>query len=314
MAEGLETPCPSGPFGVGVVERDGRWLIYYPAEMNHTAQAAPALPKDHIADLKRRFGSVVSQALEAGMGFAVANAHPATGARPVIVFAPGWHMMAQDYRAVLEDIASRGYVVMALERLPESQTPPYAATARALTEGEALAAGIAADRMDWLNATIDSQKIVFVGHSVGGAAAVLAASGNPMVKGAVNLDGDYANEAASARPTVPVLYMLSYAPDEAASSIARRAEVWRQVKAKSSAPLALQIQGFRHLNFLDAALLAEQVPLKARANGFGYYIPAAGLRMTADLVAAFCDEYANGNGWALAQKRVYWRDAIPLAD
>ncbi|MDV6329224.1 alpha/beta fold hydrolase [Asticcacaulis sp. 201] len=314
MAEGLETPRPSGPFGVGVVERDGRWLIYYPAEMNLTAQAAPALPKDYAADLKRRFGSLVSQALEAGKGFAVANARPATGARPVIVFAPGWHMMAQDYRAVLEDIASRGYVIVALERLPESQTPPYTATARALTEGRALAASVAADRLDWLNTAIDSQKVVLMGHSVGGAAAVLAASADSTVKGAVNLDGDYADEAASARPTVPMLYMLSYAPDEAASSVARRAEAWRRVKAKSSAPLALQIQGFRHLNFLDAALLAEQVPLKTRASGFGYYIPAAGLRMTADLVAAFCDEYANGKDWALAQKRVHWRDAVPLAN
>ncbi|ESQ88485.1 hypothetical protein ABAC460_15750 [Asticcacaulis sp. AC460] len=279
-------PRPDGPYAIGrsglVTSGAGAVIVFYPAQGQPSASThpAPVMSPGHAAQLTRRFGGPVAQALAEAHGHAIPDAPMAKGAWPLLVFAPGWYLTGQDYRVPCEDIASHGYVVAALSDLPDAGShPPYAKTAEAILS-------VLADK------SLRSHSPVGVfGHSVGGAAAVLAASRNPAIRAVVNLDGDYADDALAARPKQPLLHVRSITPGEPANSIARSERDWAAVSQASAAPHLVQRADFRHLNFLDAALLSGHVPQDRRRKAFGEVDPAKGLAITANLVVAFFDEH-----------------------
>lgn len=294
----VEAIRPAGPFAVGVAE--GPVLtggvtsrVYYPASGPGRPPGAAAFSEPHLTALERRFGPGVARALGQAVTAASVGAPRAEGRFPLIVFQPGASMAATDYRLLIEALASRGYVVLALnaEGSPPVSGGRYARAAQESAEAATLArSGHAA------LAQADASRVAFVGHSLGGAAGVMALAG---VSGAVavNLDGDF-NGPVRIPADSAVLALIGRTPDEAARSRERRAKAWRDASAGAADAVVLQIVDLKHFDFADAALLQQDVPEGRRASRFGAIGGQAAHELTVDLVAGFLDSRLKGQAAA----------------
>lgn len=298
---------PTGRFAVGVKDLSAAsatplWL-FYPAE-GRGASSVTELPETYRKALARRFGAPAAAALLAAKGEAGWNAAPARGPFPVVVFTPGAGMGARDYRLLLEDLASHGYVVAALNPLgsPPVSDGRYGEAADELVRAVATVREQAAQAPGFIDAT----RFGFVGHSIGGAAAVLALSKAPEARLAINLDGDYSAAALAPAPPKPILYIAGLTDGERQASHDRRGKAWRTVANGNGRAVALQIQTLRHFDFADAALLPPSTMTEdRRRNRFG---PIGGARAHAavsTLLRGFLDQEltarANGLDAALAR-------------
>jgi dienelactone hydrolase len=155
-----------------------------------------------------------------------------------------------------------------------------------------------------ISGRIDLNRVGAFGHSIGGAAAVSAATDNPKIKAAVNLDGDYSGETAAARPEQAIFYLTTEPPavagapfekwDEERNEIRRKA-IWGNIAARSKTAYRVRAARMFHTNFQDAALLpAVSMPENLRRDRFGAIDGARGVRIATDLVRAFFESELSG--------------------
>lgn len=260
---------PSGPYALGLTQTSiggvGVWT-WRPAIAPAAPGTALSHPASYFERLKGRFGEAVALALVGAPGHASVHAAPIDGAFPVILFQPGASFGAYDYRLLLEDLASEGAIVLALNPLssPRGSEARYAEAAdefrRLLDRLPDLAAlGLFGD------ALLD--RVILAGHSIGGAGAVLALD-HPLAAAAINIDGDYAGAAARAAPNKPILYVSGQNPSEPASSEVRRARVWSEVRQSASDAVAVRLREMGHLDVTDGAVLATLAdPIRVKAAG-----------------------------------------------
>jgi hypothetical protein len=150
QAETEPLPAPSGPHKTGRTSfhwrdatrdeletsapEDKRELmvhVFYPADPNASGERAVYVPDAEVMrgpwklDQLERIGAM--------RAFSIENAAPAQGDNkfPVIVFAPGGGMKGLTYHALLEDLASHGWIVAAID-------PPYNARGVRLSDGRVL--------------------------------------------------------------------------------------------------------------------------------------------------------------------------------
>ncbi|MEV0585513.1 alpha/beta hydrolase [Nonomuraea sp. NPDC050310] len=142
---------------------------------------------------------------------------PGRGALALVVLSPGWELPRSSQSGLAEDLASRGYVVAAIDHtyesvaveFPDGRVTGCVACARlaALPEDqherffEKVTAGRAADvsfvldrltgsRPAWRGGrSIDPRRIAMAGHSIGGASALPAMLADARVKAGINMDG-----------------------------------------------------------------------------------------------------------------------------
>ncbi|AZC23157.1 alpha/beta hydrolase family protein [Pseudomonas sessilinigenes] len=171
--------------------------------------------------------------------------HSGAGARmqkqrqyPVLLFSPGLGAVAEFYSGLLEDLASRGYVVVAINHphisgvtvLPGERVVPMLA---ALEEDEtrlASAAPVVVDdlrtTLDWLQRQnqdpkhllgghLDLNRIGALGHSFGGSAALQAARVDKRLRAAANLDGTIQGSLAGPWNKPLLLYSAGNDPQDA---------------------------------------------------------------------------------------------------
>ncbi|RZJ17440.1 MAG: alpha/beta fold hydrolase [Brevundimonas sp.] len=299
----VEAVRPAGPHTVGVMEgpQTAGGRLYYPALDGGEARAI-TLTEARREKLTQRFGPGVAEALGRAVTVARVNAAPARGRFPLVIFAPGSNMAAGDYRLLMEDLASRGYVVLALD---PNGAPPASEARYGAAADELIAAltRIKTDAPAPVAAIMDTGHVALIGHSLGGAAAFIAL---PRAPGAVaiNLDGDVM-AAPAVPPAASILYLIGQTPPENDRSRARRAGTWRDLSAGVADAVVLQITDFRHFDYADAALLQEGVPEPMRQARFG---PLGGQKahaLTTDLIAAFLDSRLKGDGaaWPAALAR-----------
>lgn len=295
--------------------------IYYPAEPLKRGADEPVLPSKWAESYRtiqeKRLGRSAAAALLAAKT-AAESAAPAGSSKqsfPVLIFAPGANWLPTDYSATIEDLASHGYIVIAFASAPLSPVIQFSdgtmfesprvdeSTYAVVSEDFRFVVGqlerLEQDASLPIKGRFDLSRIGTFGHSIGGAAAIRAATNHPKIVAAINLDGDFSGETASAAPTQPILYItteppnLSGAPiekwDEDRSEI-RRKGVWERVQANSKNAVRVRAAKMFHTNFQDAALLpADSVPANLRANRFGTIEGARGVRLAADLVRRFFD-------------------------
>ncbi len=116
--------------------------------------------------------------------------------RPCIVFSHGWETRPEAYEPLLKELASHGYVIINVGHPSSSEPYPYpiASEKEFFEERTSIQAAnlrFVIDRIrsgEFASLGV-SGKIVLAGHSMGGAASVLASREDPEIAGCINLDG-----------------------------------------------------------------------------------------------------------------------------
>jgi predicted dienelactone hydrolase len=330
-------PKPSGPYAVGTEifrwvdeareetatgdRADNRNVIvqaWYPAAPGtHGRHSIYMDGLDDLPDmisllpgfLLRSYGRIDTHAVEHAL---IAQDQPQW---PVVLFSPGYGAPRAFYTSLVADLASRGYVVLALDHPYESAVTQLAdgrivADAR-LFPGEDQAQAWMASQLDIrvadeqfaldqldrpgalgaLSGHLDPQHVAAIGHSFGGAAAVAIMARDPRIKAAANVDGALYGPAIEASLPHPFLLIQSDSAEgahgeEAFVSAHRRifsnlaAEGWHYEIARSN-----------HFSFTDAELFfapPARLALPLAIGGARGAIETH--RLTADLLDAFLSE------------------------
>jgi len=287
-------PAPSGPAAVGtdVVTLDdharaARRLIltrWYPAA-GHTTNHP----------LATYAGPLLSSAL----GLPTVRVHARVGAPPrrarlpVVLFSPGLGTPRVLYQSIAEDLASHGYLVVAVDHtgeapmdlpdgriaLPSDSPEPSIAAASAtrladmrlvLRHLNTMAAGPRADR----------RRIAAVGHSLGGSTAAALMRAESSIRAGVDMDGSIFGTAS--KRGVPRAFLVMLAGRSADASI-------RGLLKHSHGPrLALEFAGFEHMSFSDLPIIAPGGP------GVGKTPSARDIIAQRAYLRAFLDRYVLG--------------------
>ena len=247
---------------------------------------------------------------------------PVSAARPtwpVLVFSPGWGSPREDYTGLCTELASRGYVVVAL-------THPYESSVALLADGRVVgqsdatgllssnAADLLAIRtadarfvLDQLAALaqarpdsplagrLDVRHTGIVGHSLGGATAAQLLAEDPRFLVGVNIDGTLPDALARAPLDRPLLWLQSQD---------RQAEHYVQVRDRLLGGLRgggalLLVGGSSHQSFSDSP--AYLSPLGRLVTGEGSGTHAALIATTGDVIAGFVAPSLDGPGDPLRQ-------------
>jgi predicted dienelactone hydrolase len=250
---------------------------------------------------------------------------------PVLVFSPGASLARQTCTALCAELASRGYVVVALSH-------PYDSSASRLSDGRVVNPDpshmdtpaenahlvdirvadteFVLDRLQTLQRTptdasapsgsvlaghLDLGRIAMIGHSLGGATAERVLAEDDRLDAAVNIDGRIFDPA----PTLdrPYLWLQNEATADATTGadhptgdLADMARLERQLLARQTGPGGLLVvDGTRHLDFTD--IPAYLSPLGRRLLGSYTLTSPAGVdemtALTADLVEEFLGDLSN---------------------
>jgi dienelactone hydrolase len=327
-------PNPSGPHSVGseifrwtdtqrpetltVSPSDRRQVIaqaWYPTDTS-TGPAVPYfeaqrhLPGSISGLPSFMFASFGRVATHATLGTAISRTQRTW---PVLLLEPGLAIPREQYTALSTDLASRGYVVIALSEPYESavtvlagghvvgQTthpdvmgpPPHPAIQR-LINIRAADASFALDQLSRLTQLdphsplaghLDLQHVGIIGHSIGGATAVQVIAADPRFKVAVNLDGKLFGSQSDAHLDRPLLWIQSDGPQTTEYTQGRD----RLLSHLRDGGTLLTILGSTHTGFTDAPsyLTALGRSVIGPATGIGSISLADMTSMTGDTISAF---------------------------
>ncbi len=232
------------------------------------------------------------------------GAPAAPGRRPVVLYSPGFGLERTSSTALVEDLASHGYVVVTVDHTYDAQLvefPDGRIAARAVPPdtdiARALAVRVADSRfvLDRLTRTVlphgitvDPARIGMLGHSLGGAAAADTMRADRRVRAGINMDGTFAGPVLGTGLDRPFL-MLGAEPDPAEPD-----ESWNRMWAGLRGPRHwLELRGARHLSFTDFQVLWPQagVPAADSARAIGTIDGGRSVAVQRAYVRAFLDRY-----------------------
>jgi len=254
-------PGPTGRAAVGtdVVEivdhaRHGRRLLltrWYPA-------ASGARGRPHAA-----YTSPLRTALfPSARVHARSNARARGGRLPVVLFSPGGGTPRDIYQSLAEDLASHGYLVLAVDHTGETpvQFPDGHVEGRSVPAKNPIATNAATRLADMrlilrrLNKIApgprgDRRRIAAIGHSLGGSTAAALMRAEPTVRAGVDMDGSIFGPASRLGVSRPFMVMFG-GEGGLDPSI-------RGLLEHSRGPrLALRIAGLVHFSFSDLPVSA----------------------------------------------------------
>lgn len=218
-AAATELPPPTGASSVGTLvlfwtdpdrleggtddPDDHRWLearVWYPAA-GGAPDATPYVAR--AESLAPRLGDDEVERLAAVRPRALWRAPAAEGAFPLVVFLPGWQSRVEYSTILLEEIASRGRLVVGLNQpfqsvvaRPDGSTPEpseaHFADPLELVRYYGADVSFALDRLAALplpgDVSVSTDRVIAVGHSNGGLGVVAALDSDPRVDAGVLLD------------------------------------------------------------------------------------------------------------------------------
>lgn len=231
---------------------------------------------------------------------------------PVVLFSPGYGAPRAFYTGLVTDLASRGFVVLAIDHPYESAVTELADGTLATPAGhfpdnaadgdrymaEQLSVRAAdlrfvvdqlgrSDAVGLLAGRLDTDHIAAVGHSFGGATAVAAAALDPRIRAAVNIDGTLYGDLPDRALQRPFLLLESDHSETGHSA--------QYLDRSRSLIEHLQAGGFRyeiaeanHFSFTDAPLFLAAPARYAVAQFIGGSRgPVDTQRAADDIMAAF---------------------------
>ncbi|MQY07473.1 alpha/beta hydrolase family protein [Actinomadura macrotermitis] len=347
----MTLPAPTGRYPVGTLplrlvdrsrhdslrpSRPYRELmvsLWYPARGPREGPAAPQMPARAAADFDRNTASDLGIA-PGRVDWAATRTHARTavparrGRRPVIVYSPGLDGPRTLGTVLVEDLASRGYVVVAVDhtyqpdqvefpggrvergRLPDDPTEEeFDALVKTLFATRRADIGFVLDRLARIDrgaaaaatplgrarlaGTMDLSRVGVFGHSFGGAAAAQTVHDDPRVDAGANLDGRLVGPVVATGVTKPFLQV-------AGETTTRETEPsWRDFRAHSTGwKREVRIAGTRHLSFMDLQAmlpqLARRLPGLPLADLVGTIDPARSVAVQRACLAAFFDLHLRG--------------------
>jgi predicted dienelactone hydrolase len=302
----LALPAPTGPYRVGRTTFDWTDLsradplapepnrrrelsiwVWYPAPAATRGQPAPYAP-GHWARMVQ-FG-ILTTRLDAVRTHSIAAAPVAAGRFPLVVLEPGLGLSAPQFATLAEDLASHGYVVAGvtptysanitvLNGRPVGPTPAGnpsdidRANQDRLVTVWAADARFVADRMATLGGPpagrLDASRVVYMGHSFGGAASLQACHDDPRCAGAVDMDGTPYGAVVHQGLSAPM--MLLGTPGDCLAGTCHPTDAVdrdidtasRTLRADSTGPsFRYEIAGAEHLNFTDYGAYYIPAPLR----------------------------------------------------
>ncbi|WKX71120.1 alpha/beta hydrolase [Streptomyces sp. XD-27] len=330
----LELPRLSGPYAVGrdtihltdrsrpdpwVSEAKARELmvdLYFPARPG-TGRAAPYMSTEEARLLleSRDLDKVVPPETVSATATQVRTAaRPTHGRFPLVVLSPGFGMNRATLTHLAGDLASRGYVVAAVDhayeslgtRFPGGRVLTCVACAKADEGGDAVRARVPRvraadvsfllDRLTgrhpaWRHAgLIDRQRIGMAGHSIGGAGAAETMATDRRVRAGVNMDGAFVapvpEDGLDGRP------FMMLGTDDEWHRPGGKDRTWDEAWTRFDGwKRWLTVAGSGHMTFTDLPILGEQLGLPDPE------VPLSGRRsaeITHDYVAAFFDLHLRG--------------------
>jgi dienelactone hydrolase len=246
---------------------------------------------------------------------------------PVLLFSPGLSVPREQYTALVTDLASRGYVVVAVSYPYESAvsvlasgqvvgqtvhpnvmgSPPHPEVQR-LIDIRAADSSFVLDQLNHLAKLdpasplvdrLDLGHVGFVGHSIGGATAVQVLASDPRFKVGVDLDGKLFGAERTAHLEQPFLWIQSDGPQTAEYAQGRDSFF----SGLRGAGALLTVKGAVHMSFSDAPSYVTSLGRELLGGtAFGSVSAADMTAMTVDAISAFVSPPLEGrNGRSLDQ-------------
>ncbi|WP_406675254.1 hypothetical protein WBK31_17615 [Nonomuraea sp. N2-4H] len=225
------------------------------------------------------------------------------------MLSPGHGKPRSELTGLAEELASRGYVVAAIDHTYESiattfpdgrvttcvtceieKTPEWWV---GLVKSRARDVSFVLDRLTgpraaWKGARlIDPSRIAMAGHSVGGAGTIPALLSDSRVRAGIDIDGttDMAiPEGGLSRPFVFLGKPSTYTPGQGEAAAATWERDWERLTGWKR---RLLLTGAEHLSFTDLGVLVDQLGLDASAGISG----ARAMAVTRAYVTAFLDRH-----------------------
>ena len=296
--------------------------VWYPAAPADDAQPGVYLPEPIGQILSQQFGVDINQV--PSYAYDEAPLAASDSPFPVLVFSHGTATLLGTYSALLEELASHGYVVVGI-------THPYNALVTTFSDGRIIPASPEATANEsvayWVEDTafvvdqvaalneqdarfggrLDLARLGILGHSFGGATAADFCLLDARCAAGLNLDGTLWGEAGTqgvARPFMQIFsdHTLFSCEDIVAAGGAPSVEACQELadaqaagwqKVSESAPVSydVTIAGTMHNSFADNYFLVSLLPF---LNEGAPLDQARAWRITTDYALAFFDKFLNG--------------------
>ncbi|MCC5576405.1 alpha/beta hydrolase [Microtetraspora sp. AC03309] len=299
------------PWVPSVKARELMVSLWYPARSPGRHRAQYMTPTESELLLKNGgVTNIPADTLSKVRTNAFTDARPAGGAHslPLIVLSPGHSKPRSELTALAEELASRGYVVAAIDHTYENvaQTFPDGRVTTCVTcdmkkdptVWEKLEKGRAADvsfvldeltgaHPKWKDARlINTSKIAMSGQSVGGASTLAAMAADPRLRAGIDVDGTVTAPLPVAGLSRPFLLLgkpATYTPGQPGTG-ANWESVWAGLHGWKR---WLLVTGAAHTSFTDHGVLMDQLGIEDGAD-----IPGArAMTITRRYVAAFFDQH-----------------------
>jgi dienelactone hydrolase len=301
----LVDPTRNDPFLSNGAKRELMVRFWYPASAGQACSRADYASPQVWSDFSRLMGIPLPHVTTNSCS----NTSISDGAHPVVVFTHGYTGTFTDYTFLIEDLASRGYIVASVDHTFEATAVefPDGRLARSVLGshlGNSMRAD--ADSMDFavsvrlndlqfvLNALaslnsgsagpfagkLDMSRVALAGHSLGGLTTILGVEQDSRFRAGVVLDGVVPNSALHGTDT-PMLLLAAgrdtWSPEEAL--------LWSGLRGPR---IAVNLHGAEHLTTSDAVWLA------AGAIKTGTMGPDKTIAAIRNYVAAFLDAHLLG--------------------
>jgi pimeloyl-ACP methyl ester carboxylesterase len=308
VALALEDAGRVDPFATDGRARELSVWIWYPAG-DAGGDPAPYLSSGWASALNTL--GPLSQDLTAVRTHSIADASLA-GQPSVVVLLPGLGQPIAGYSSFAEDLASQGYAVVGINptesvvvEFPDGHIVP-ATSLGGVMETNIDDWYVSAERVTnvWADdaqfvvdslaagppaiGPLDFAHVAYVGHSLGGAAAVEACSQDPECAGAIDLDGTLWTEVRHTGLAAPTL-LIHHDSSVACDQFCERARVDFATVGASPNVEDLALGGSEHNNFSDLGLMWGPGTFQLdRSN------PDRVINITRDLVRSFLEVHVRG--------------------
>lgn len=306
----LKDPSRPDPWVPEVEQRELMVSLWYPARGPGRTKAAYMTPQE--SELLLKSGDITSvpyDILSKTRTNAYTGVLPAArrNGLPLVVMSPGFTKPRKVLTSLAEDLASRGYVVAAIDHtyensgmtFPDGRTVACAACDvpnhddafwAKVQHGRAADVSFVLDALTGPRAKgsrtaglIDTDRIAMVGHSVGGASAGISMLADQRIRAGMNIDGGMHTplpETGLSRPFMFLGTQETHAPggDRSWERDWQRLTGWKRW---------MVVKGAVHPSFTDVGLLGEQLGIMPKPG-----LPSArGTVITRAYVNAFLDRH-----------------------